>query len=74
MTTKKACERYQNLPKEEKEKKQQYHLEWYKNYQKIKNESWLSIKNIIKWEKMSYCNYKKLFLCGKFKKREGWIS
>ena len=30
-----------------------------KNYQKIKNESWLSRKNIIKWEKMSYCNYKK---------------
>ena len=28
---KKACERYQSLSKEEKEKKQQYGHEWYKN-------------------------------------------
>ena len=28
---KKACERYQNLPKEEKEKKRQYGREGYKN-------------------------------------------
>ena len=32
-TTKKACERYQNLSKEEKEKKRQYD-ECYKNFSK----------------------------------------
>ena len=49
---KKACERCQNLPKEEKKKKQQYSHKQYENladYQKMINKSLLSIeKNIIK--------------------------
>ena len=44
----KACERYQNLPKEEKEKKQQYGLELYKNLPVYETQDLLSIeKNIL---------------------------
>ena len=32
MKKKKACKKYQNLSKEEKEKKWQYGHEWYKNF------------------------------------------
>ena len=46
---KKACKRYQNYSKEEKEKKQHYGREHYKIYQKLINKSLLNIeKNIIK--------------------------
>ena len=45
---KKACERYQNLPKEEKEKMRRYGRERYKNLSKMKKINWLKIeKNII---------------------------
>ena len=71
---KKLAKDIKTLLKKKKKKSNNTILNDTKNYQKIKNESWLSIKNIIKWEKMPYCNYKKLSLCGKFKKREGWIS
>ena len=44
----KACERYQNLSKEEKEKKQQYGLELYKNLPVYETQDLLSIeKNIL---------------------------
>ena len=61
-TTKKACEKYQSLSKEEKEKKRQYLVKGTKLYEKMKKKSWFSIdKIIIKSEKMPYYNYKKLF-------------
>ena len=44
---KKARERYQNLSKEEKGKKEQYGHERYKNSQKMKNKSLLSIEKIL---------------------------
>ena len=48
----KACERYQNLSKEEKERKQQYGHESYKNLSEDEKQSLLGIeKNIIEWEK-----------------------
>ena len=54
-TTKKACERYQNLSKEEKEKEQQYGRERSKNLSKDENKSLLSIeKNILELEKSPY--------------------
>ena len=53
---KKAPERYKNLSKEEKEKKQQYGRE---SYKKI---NWLIIeKIIIEQENMLYYNYKEVF-------------
>ena len=56
-----ARERYQNLSKEEKEKKQQYGYGRFKNLSQNENKSFLSIeKIIIEWEKMFYCNYKKV--------------
>ena len=59
---KKAHKKCQGLSKEVKEKKGQYGCERPKIYQKMENKSWLNLeKNIIKWEKMSYYNYKKLF-------------
>ena len=55
---KRACKRYQNLSKEEKEEKQQYGRE--KMSQKMKNKSLLSIeKNIIEQKKIPNYNYKK---------------
>ena len=59
---KKARERYQNLAKEEKEKKNNLVVKVTKISQKRKNKSLLSIeKNIIVWEKISYYNYRKVF-------------
>ena len=50
---KKASEMYQNLSKEEKDKKWQYGCERYENTLKIKNKGLLSIeKSIFKWRKM----------------------
>ena len=47
-TTKKACERYQNLSKEAIEKKQQYGCKRYKNLSENEKNNWLSIeRNII---------------------------
>ena len=48
---KKACERHQNLSKEEKEIKQQYGFERYKNLSlkiSLKNKRWSSIEKNIK--------------------------
>ena len=61
--SKKARERYQNLPKEEK-KSDNMTVNFIKISQKMKEINWLSIekKKIIEWEKkMLYCNYKKVF-------------
>ena len=44
---KKSCERYQNLSKEEKEKKQQYGRKVTKTSQKSKNKSLFSIEKIL---------------------------
>ena len=64
---KKARERYQSLSKEEKEKKWYMVVKDTKISWKMKNKRWLSIeKNIIKWEKSPYYNYKKLFSFKKF--------
>ena len=58
---KKARERYQNLSKEEKDKKCQYGREWYKNLTEDEKQELVEYrKNIVKWEKTSYYNYKKL--------------
>ena len=43
----KACERYQSLPKDEYEAKQQYGHERYKNLSGDKNKSWLNIEKKI---------------------------
>ena len=60
---KKARERYQSLSKKEKEESNNMLLNDSKIYQKMKNKSLLSIeRNLIKWKKMPYYNYKKLFL------------
>ena len=60
--TKKTCERYQNLSKEEKEKKQQYGHERYKKLSEDEKQNLVGYtKNIMEWEKMLYCNYKKAF-------------
>ena len=57
----KACERYQNLSRKEKEEKWQYG-ERYKNCSKDeKNKLVSKEKNIIEWEKTLYHNYKKVF-------------
>ena len=59
---KKACEKYQNLSKEEKEKKDNIVVNVTKISQKMKKTNWLSIeKNIIEREKTRYYNYKKVF-------------
>ena len=51
-----------SLSNEEKEKEQQYGCERYKNLTQDEKKSFSSIeKNIIKWEKMHYFNYKQLF-------------
>ena len=64
---KKSRERYQSLSKEEKEKKWYMVVKDTKISQKMKNKRWLSIeKNITKWEKSPYYNYKKLFSFKKF--------
>ena len=57
---KKAREKYQNLSKEKKEKKWQYGHERYKNL--LEDEKLEYRKNIIKWDKTPYYNYKKLLL------------
>ena len=60
--TKKARERYQNLSKEEKEKKPQYGHKRYKNLSEDEKNRLVEYrKNIIKWEKALYYNYKKVF-------------
>ena len=48
---KKVRERYWSLPKEDKEKKQQYGCERHKNLPDMKNKSWLSIEKINKMRK-----------------------
>ena len=54
--------RYQNLSIEEKENKQQYGREQYKNLSEDEKNNWLSIeKNIIKSEKNALLYYKKVF-------------
>ena len=54
--------RYQNLSIEEKENKQQYGRELYKNLSEDEKNNWLSIeKNIIKSEKNALLYYKKVF-------------
>ena len=54
--------RYQNLSIEEKENKQQYGRERYKNPSEDEKNNWLSIeKNIIKSEKNALLYYKKVF-------------
>ena len=54
-TTKKACERYQNLSTEEKEQKNNMVVNVIKISQRIKNKILLSIeKHIIEWGKTSY--------------------
>ena len=54
--------RYQNLSIEEKENKQQYGREQYKNLSEDEKNDWLSIeKNIIKSEKNALLYYKKVF-------------
>ena len=51
-----------SLSNEEKEKEQEYGCERYKNLTQDEKKSFSSIeKNIIKWEKMHYFNYKQLF-------------
>ena len=51
-----------SLSNEEKEKEHQYGCERYKNLTQDEKKSFSSIeKNIIKWEKMHYFNYKQLF-------------
>ena len=59
---KKACERYQNLSKEDKIKRRQYGRERHKNLleDEIAKVGWV-LKKYTKWEKMPYYNYKKLF-------------
>ena len=53
---KKACERYQSISKEEKEKEQQYGQ---KIYLKVNNKSFLNVeKNIVNCEKMLYYDHK----------------
>ena len=54
---------YQNLSKEENEKKQQYGCERYKNLSEDLMQQKLVAckKKIIEWEKMPYYNYKKVF-------------
>ena len=61
---KKACERYQNISEEEKEKRNNMVVNITKIYQKVKKTNWSSIEKNIKCEKMSYYNYyndKKVF-------------
>ena len=60
---KKACKRYQNFSRDEKEKKSNnMAVNLTKISQKMKNISWLSIeKNTIEQEKTLYYNYKKAF-------------
>ena len=57
-TTKKACERYQSLFI--KEKKEKYGCKKYKNLPENGKQKLVEYrKNIIKWKKMLYYNYKK---------------
>ena len=56
---KKASERYQSPSKEEKEKTDSMVVNDTKVYQKMKNKSLLIVEKNIKWENMSYYNYKK---------------
>ena len=59
---KKACERYQNLSKNEKENKRQYDRERYKNLSEDEKQKLVEYrKNIIEREKTLYYNYKKVF-------------
>ena len=59
---KKACKRYQNFSRDEKEKSNNMAVNLTKISQKMKNKSWLSIeKNTIEQEKTLYYNYKKAF-------------
>ena len=54
---KKACERYQNLSEEEKEKNDNMVANI---SQKMKKINWFSKERDIKWKKMVYYNYKKI--------------
>ena len=59
--SKKACERYQNLSKEEKEKKQQYGCERHRNLiEDEKNKLVEQRKKCLELEKTFYYNYKKI--------------
>ena len=79
---KNACERYQNLSKEEQEKKQQYGRKRYKNLSEDEKQKLVEYKkiHIIEWEKTLYCNYKKEFWYRKFcffirkSRRNFWFS
>ena len=58
---KKACGRYQNLSKEEKEKQQQYGCERQKNFSVNEKRKLVEYrKNVIEREKIPYYNDKKL--------------
>ena len=48
---KKACERYQNLSKEEQEKKRQYRHERYRNLSEEEKQKLVSIEKILQNEK-----------------------
>ena len=61
--SKKARERYQNLPKEEK-KSDNMTVNFIKISQKMKEINWLSIEKKyyrMRKKNMLYCNYKKVF-------------
>ena len=59
--TKRTCERYQNLSKEEKEKKQQYGCERHRNLiEDEKNKLVEQRKKCLELEKTFYYNYKKI--------------
>ena len=58
----KSWQKYQNLSKEEEEKKQQYCRERYKNLSEDEKQKLAEYrKNIIEREKTFYYNYKKVF-------------
>ena len=66
---KRACERYQSLSRENKDKNRRYGRKDIKIYQELKSKNWVSIeKNISKWEKTLSYDYKKSFFFLKIKK------
>ena len=58
---KKICERYQNLSKEETEKKWQYGREHYKNLSEDEKNKLVENRKKYRWEKTFDYNYKKVF-------------
>ena len=61
-TTKTFCERYQNLSKEEKQKKQQYGREHYKNLSEAEKQKLVEFrKKYYRMRKKIYYNYKRVF-------------